>query len=71
MFTGAYTLVSALVVNALGDTEFQQNLAALLAVIGIVGSLTFNLPQVILFSFAPLFMIKLVLGFAVQGPEFH
>lgn len=71
LFAGTFTLVSALVVNALGDAEFQQNLAALLVVTGIVVSLTFHLPQVVLFSFAPLFMIKLVLGFAVQRPEFH
>ncbi len=68
-FVGIFTLASVRLVEAAGNTEFQQNLAALLVVIGIVASLTFDLPLVIFYSFAPLFMIKLVLGFAVRRPQ--
>jgi hypothetical protein len=68
MFVGIFTLASVRLVNAFNDIEFQQNLAALLVVVGIAVSFTFDVPLVIFYSFAPLFMIKLILGFAVRRP---
>lgn len=68
-FVGIFTLVSVQLVEAARDTEFQQNLAALLVVVGTIVSVTFDLPQAIFYSFAPLFMIKLILGFAVRRPS--
>ena len=70
MFVGIFTLASARLVNAFSDTEFQQNMAAFLVVVGIAVSLIFEVSPVIFYSFAPLFMIKLILGFAVRRPAF-
>ena len=70
-FVGLFTLASTLVINEIGDTEFQQNLAALLIVIGVAGSFFFEAPLPILYSFAPLFMIKLILGFSVRRPALN
>ena len=66
--TGGLTLLSALLVNAFKDAEFQQNLAATLTLVGIAVSFFFEVPMNILYSFAPLFMIKLILGFSVRRP---
>ena len=68
VFVGIFTLASALLVNAFRDTEFQQNLAALLVVAGIAVSFTFDVPLAFFYSFAPFFMIKLIIGFAVRRP---
>jgi hypothetical protein len=65
-----FTLGSAIGLNKVKDTEFQQNIASLLLGIGIALSFFFALPIPILYVFAPLFMVKLILGFSVQRPSF-
>jgi hypothetical protein len=69
-FAAAFTLVAAFVMNLVLDMEAQQNLAAALLVIGVVVSLSYDLPARALYSFAPLYMAKLLLGFSVQRPAF-
>jgi len=69
IFVGVYTLVSVGLVHISSDVEYQQNLASAMVVLGIVISGTFDVPQKIFYSVAPLFMIKLILGFAVQRPN--
>jgi len=64
-------MAAALAVNAVGDRESQQNLAAFLVVAGVLGSVFFHLGVPALYSLAPLFMIKLILGFSVRRPSFH
>jgi hypothetical protein len=68
IYIGLFTLISALLVNAFRDAEFQQNLAAFLVMGGTIISFSFDVPLVIFFSFAPLFMVKLILGFSVRRP---
>lgn len=70
IFTAGFTLGTALLVNTAKDTEFQQNIAAALLTGGICLSFLFALPHPVLYAFAPLFMIKLILGFAVRRPAF-
>jgi hypothetical protein len=66
---GAVSLTSAFIVNAVKDGELQQNLAALLVAAGCAFSFCFRLDLPILYLFAPLFLVKLVLGFAVRRPN--
>ena len=69
-FLALYTLPAALVVERVADRERQQNLAALLVALGVTAAACFPLPLRPLLALAPLFMLKLVLGFAVRRPEF-
>jgi hypothetical protein len=69
-FAVAFTLIAAFVMNLVLDVEAQQNLAAALFVVGVVVSLSYDLPARILYTFAPLYMAKLLLGFSVQRPSF-
>ena len=64
LFAMLFTLASALAVNALRDAELQRTLAALLVVAGSVLSFAFPQSLPVLYLFAPLFLTKLVLGFA-------
>ncbi len=68
LFVMVYTLAATFAVNALKDGELQQNLAALLVVVGCLLSFFFPQGSPVLYAFAPLFMVKLVLGFAVRRP---
>ncbi|HWQ46568.1 MAG TPA: hypothetical protein VN376_06860 [Longilinea sp.] len=70
VFVMLFTLTATFTVNALTDAEQQQNLAALLLTVGCALSFFFHLPVPVLFLFAPLFMVKLILGFAVRRPLF-
>jgi hypothetical protein len=71
VFSGLYTLMSIGIVSQFQDSELQQNAAALLVVVGVALSFAFPVPHAILYSFAPLFLLKLVLGFAVRRPSFY
>jgi len=71
VFTGLFTLGAIFLMDHFHDTERQHNLAALLVVAGVMLSFFFALPYVFLYSFAPLFLMKLVLGFAVRRPRFY
>ncbi len=61
-----FTLAAAFGVNAVRDSELQQNLAALLVSAGCGLAFLFQVPVNVLYLFAPLFMVKLILGFAVR-----
>ena len=71
VFIFLFTSSSSLIVNLIKNTEFQQNIAGFFIVVGIVISFIFNIDLIILYSVAPLFMIKLILGFSVKRPSFH
>jgi hypothetical protein len=70
VFVMLFTLAGTFGVNAIKDTELQQNLAALLVTIGVGASFLFPVPVTVLYLFAPLFMVKLMLGFTVKRPNF-
>jgi len=65
-FVGIFTISAALIVNYVKTVQHQQNLALLFVILGILISMQFTLPAIILYSFAPLFMMKLILGFSVK-----
>ena len=67
-FVGVFTIISCLILNTIRVVEDQQTIASFCIVIGIIVSFSFNLPFVVLYSFAPLFMVKLINGFSVKSP---
>ncbi|MBA4384363.1 MAG: hypothetical protein C0410_06480 [Anaerolinea sp.] len=70
LFVMAYTLGSAFGVNLIKDRELQQTTAAALVGMGVCSALLFPLSFPFLYVLAPLFMVKLILGFAVRRPVF-
>jgi hypothetical protein len=67
-YAGFYTILSCLILNKINIIENRQTTASFLLVIGILISFFFNLPFNILYTFAPLFMIKLIIGFSDRRP---
>jgi hypothetical protein len=66
VITGLFTLAATFTVNAMKDSELQQNLSVLFFVFGIALSFFFTPHLRALSLFAPLFMVKLIMGFAVR-----
>ncbi len=71
LFMALYPILSSLLVNHFKNREFQQNLASSLVVIGVLLSFLFKSDSLILYSLVPLFLIKLVLGFSVNRPDYR
>jgi hypothetical protein len=69
-FVLVFTLASSFGVNALRNRELQQTLAALLVAIGVCLSLLVPVSPSFLVILAPLFMMKLILGFSVKRTHF-
>jgi hypothetical protein len=69
VIVGGYTVASAFAVNAVRRRAVQEPLAAALVALGIL--LVTAVPSVrpALAWFTPVFLVKLVLGFAVRRPE--
>lgn len=70
IFVMVFTLGSAFGINLLKDREMQQTTAAALVATGVCFAVLFPISLPFLFAFAPLFMVKLILGFAVKRPDF-
>ena len=68
-FVMVFTLASAFGVNLIKDRELQQISAAVLVALGVCFALLFPVSLPFLIVFAPLFMVKLILGFAVKRPD--
>jgi hypothetical protein len=72
VFVYIFTMASCMIVNVLRNCELQQVIAGGLTTLGITLSLIlFHLTIPVLYLLAPLFMIKLILGFSVQRPIFQ
>jgi hypothetical protein len=63
---GAYTLACAFLVNAVGNRHVQEPLAAALVAVGILAVTALPSIRPSLLWFTPVFLVKLVLGFAVR-----
>lgn len=66
LFVGIYTITSAFILDGLRPGWEMKAAAALFVIPGLLASLLLPVPHVILYSFAPLFMVKLLLGFVGQ-----
>ncbi len=69
-YVGVFALAAAFLVNSVNDPELQQNLGAALLVCGICAGTIFAPEPIALHALAPLFLTKLILGFAVRRPKF-
>ncbi|HRK27976.1 MAG TPA: hypothetical protein PK239_11910 [Chitinophagales bacterium] len=70
LFVFLYTISASLIVNWIKDKEYQQNIASAFVVLGTILSFVFKNDILIVYAIAPLFMTKLILGFAVRRPIF-
>ncbi len=71
IFLYAFTVAAASLVNIIPGRERQQGAAAALVVIGIVILLPIGLSTPFLAWFGPVYMLKLILGFAVRRSPRH
>lgn len=71
LYIVAVTVPATFVIRAIPDTEHQQNLGAFIVVAATLVATLFPLEHAVLYSIAPLFFIKLLLGFAVQRPALY
>jgi len=71
LFIFLYTFTTSLIVNRIKEKEYQQNIASAFVVLGTVLSFIFENDILIINAIAPLFMTKLILGFAVRRPVFE
>jgi hypothetical protein len=68
-FLCGFTIAAASLVNIMKDRQRQQAAAAALVAIGIVVLLPIGLSTPFLAWFGPVYMVKLILGFAVRRTE--
>ena len=68
-YIGLFTIIACMILYQVENIEIQQAFASFLLVTGVLISFFFNLPLKVLYSFAPLFMTKLIIGFSVKRQE--
>ncbi|HVN58939.1 MAG TPA: hypothetical protein VMT63_11615 [Bacteroidales bacterium] len=68
IYAGLFTIVGCLIVIRISIHEIQQTTALLMFLIGTLLSFCFKTPAIFIYSIAPLFMAKLILGFSVCVP---
>jgi hypothetical protein len=71
IYVGLYTILACLILARINQIEIQLTTALLLLLLGTSFSFCFKIPVNFLFSFAPLFMTKLIIGFSVDRPNFE
>lgn len=65
IYVGLFTIPACLIVDRINQIEIQIATALFLFLSGTLFSFCFKIPVNFLFSFAPLFMLKLIIGFSV------
>jgi hypothetical protein len=71
IFVGLFTIFACIILTRINKIEIQLTTALFLLLFGISFSFFFKIPVNFLFSFAPLFMTKLIIGFSVDKPNFE
>ena len=71
IYVGLFTITSCLILTKIINIEIKLTTALLLLLVGILFSFSFKVPTNFLFSFAPLFMTKLIIGFSVERLNFE
>jgi hypothetical protein len=71
IYVGSFTILASLIVEKINQIEIQLTIALFLFLSGTLFSFCFKIPVNFLFSFAPLFMSKLIIGFSVVRPNFE
>ena len=68
IYVGLFSILACLIVTRINIIEIQLTTALILLLLGISFSFFFKTQVNFLFSFAPIFMIKLIIGFSVDRP---
>jgi hypothetical protein len=68
IYVGLFTMLACLILTRIGKIEIQLTTALFLFLTGTLFSFFFKIPVNFLFSFAPLFMTKLIIGFSLERP---
>ncbi len=71
LFIASFTVILTLIVNAISNREIQQNTASAFLVIGIILTTMFTEINPYILALGIMFMIKLILGFAVRRPDYE
>ena len=71
IYVGLFTILACLILAGINKKEIQLTTALFLLFLGTSFSYFFKIPVNFLFSFAPLFMTKLLIGFSIDGPNFE
>jgi hypothetical protein len=71
IYVGLFTILACLILSRINKIEIQLTTALFLLLLGTSFSFCFKIPVNFLFSFAPLFMTKLIIGFSVNRPNFE
>ena len=69
IYVGLFTILACLILTRINQIEIQLTTALFLLLLGTLLSFCFKIPVNFLFSFAPLFMTKLIIGFSVNKPN--
>jgi len=70
IYVALFTIIACLIVDRINQIEIQLTIALFLFLSGTLFSFCFKVPVNFLFSFAPLFMLKLIIGFSLGRPNF-
>jgi hypothetical protein len=65
IYVGIFTIIACLILARIEQIEIQLTTALFLLLSGVLFSFCFEVPVNFLYSFAPLFMVKLIVGFSV------
>lgn len=68
IYVGIFTILACLILVRIKQPEIQLTTALFFLLLGTSFSFCFKIPVNFLFSFAPLFMTKLIIGFSVNRP---
>ena len=71
IYVGLFTILSCIILTRINKIEIQLTTALFLLLLGTSFSFCFKIPVNFLFSFAPLFMTKLIIGFSIDRPNFE
>lgn len=66
VFISVYTVLGGLIVNAIKTSDRQYTAAAFLTTAGIIALTLFGVSHDILYAFGALFIVKILMGFAVR-----
>jgi len=71
IYVGLFTILACLILSRINQIEIQITTALFLFLLGTSFSFCFKIPVNFLFSFAPLFMTKLIIGFSIDRLNFE
>lgn len=69
IYVGLFTIIACLILTIITKIEIKLTTSLFLLLLGISFAFSFKVPVNFLFSFAPIFMTKLIIGFSIDRPN--